>query len=260
MNRYASAVLMFSVAVSPFTFSSLAQAQAQDAKAPGPAPVEAFMCNMKDGKSRKDVMQAADKIAKWSDKHDPGYSAWILTPQFASEPGTPQFIWLGSSANGNEFGKGIDTWQKSGGAEAEAFNAVADCSGGHVLASSVTVNAPDGPPGDGVVMFTQCRVADGSNWMKALEAHKGFSSTMHGMGSKGSSWMFFPMLGGAERSYTYLGVTTFKNWADFGAAYEMYVTGGGYQKAEAAYKGVTDCNFRTPTVWDVKLVHKGTAS
>ena len=256
MNRYATAVLVCSVAVTPFTFTSVAQAQ--DAETPGPAPVEAFMCNMKDGKNRKDLMQASAKIAKWSAKHDPSYNAWILSPQFASAPDTPDFIWLGSNPNGNELGKGIDAWQKSGGEAAEAFNAVADCSGGHVLASSITVNAPDGPPGDGVVMFAQCRIADGSNWMKAVQAHKGFSSTMRGMGAKGSSWMFFPMLGGAERTFSYYGVTTFKNYADFGAAYELYVTGGGYQKAEAAYKGVTDCNYRTPTVWDVKLVYKGT--
>ena len=69
MNRYATAVLVCSVAVTPFTFTSVAQAQ--DAETPGPAPVEAFMCNMKDGKNRKDLMQASGKIAKWSAKHDP---------------------------------------------------------------------------------------------------------------------------------------------------------------------------------------------
>lgn len=218
------------------------------------------MCNIKDGKSHKDLMHAAGKIGKWSSKHDPSYNAWILTPQFTSAPNTPDFIWLGSDANGSAFGKGIDKWQKTGGDAAEAFNSVADCSGGHVLASSVTVNAPDGPPGDGVVMFTECHIADGSNWMKAVEAHKSFSAAMRGMGATGSNWMFFPMLGGAERTFSYYGVSTFKNWSDYGAAYDIYTTGGGYQKADAAYKGITDCNRATPTVWDVKLVHKGTGS
>ncbi len=255
MKKYTTAVLMCSVVATPFTFSTVAQAQ--DANTPGPAPVEAFMCNMNDGMGHKDLMQAAEKVAQWSEKNDPGYYAWILTPQFTSAPNTPDFIWLGSNIDGNAFGQGLDAWQQSGDKAAAAFNRVANCSGGHVLASSVTVNAPDGPPGDGVVMFAECRIADGSNRMNALAAHKGFSADMRGLGANGSSWMFFPVLGGSERTFSYYGVTAFKNWSDFGAAYELYTTGGGYQKGMAAYEGVTDCNYRTPTVWDVKLIRKG---
>lgn len=252
MKAITTAVLMFSVAVTTWTQST--QAQESSAK---PAPVEAFYCNLQDGKSMKDVMQIGKRFSKWADKNISDYSAWILTPQFGLGAELPQFIWLGSNPNGNAFGKGLDAYQKTGGDLQKEFESIMDCSAGHVLASSVEINAPDGPPGDGVVMFAQCSFADGSNWQKAAKAHKTFSGEMRAMGAKGSNWMFFPMLGGGNPEYDYLAVSTFKNWTDYGAAYEIYVTGGGWQKAMETYKGVTNCNQRPPTVWDVKLVRQG---
>jgi len=253
MKAYMTAALMFSVVVSTWTQMS----QAQDAGASGPAPVEAFYCNLQKGKSMKDVMQIGDRFSKWADKHDSDYSAWILTPQFGLGAELPQFIWLGSNSNGNAFGKGLDAWQKTAGDLSEDFDSVMDCSVGHVLASSIEINAPDGPPGDGVVMFSQCSFADGGNWQTAVNAHKTFSGKMRALGAKGSNWMFFPMLGGGNPEYDYLAVSTFKSWTDYGAAYEIYVSGGGWQKAMETYKGVTNCNQRPPTVWDVKLVRQG---
>ena len=252
MKAYATAVLVFLVAVTTWTQST----QAQEASAK-PAPVEAFYCNLQKGKSMKDVMQMAGRFSKWADKHDSGYAAWILTPQFGLGAELPQFIWLGSNPNGNAFGKGLDAYQKTGGDLQDGFNSVMDCSAGHVLASSIEINAPDGPPGDGVVMFSQCSFAEGGNGQKAVNAHKAFAGKMRAMGAKGSNWMFFPMLGGGNPDYDYLAVSTFKNWTDYGAAYEIYVTGGGRQKAMETYKGVTNCNQRPPTVWDVKLVRQG---
>jgi hypothetical protein len=255
MNRYTTLVLMFSVAV--ITWIQPVWAQAQGAKATPPAPVEAFYCNLKEGKSMKDLMQVADRFSKWADKNDPSYAAWIITPQFGLGAQLPHLIWLGSWANGSEMGKGIAGYAADGRDLQDAFDGVIDCSMGHVLASSVEINAPDGPPGDGVVMFTECTIDDGSDWSKAVAAHKSFSGAMRSMGSKGSSWAFFPMLGGGDLAYDYLAVSTFGSWADYGAAYDMYVTGGGWQKAMETYKGVASCDKVPPTVWDVKLVHQG---
>jgi len=255
MNRYATAVLVFSVAV--ISWIQPVKAQAQDAKATPPAPVEAFYCNMKEGKSSKDLMQVAEGFSKWAEKNDPSYAAWIITPQFGLGADLPQLIWLGSWPDGSAMGKGIAGYGAAGGDQKFGFDAVLDCGMGHVLASSIEINAPDGPPGDGVVMFTECNIDDGSDWSKAVAAHKSFSGAMRSMGSKGSSWLFFPMLGGGDLAYDYLAVSTFKNWADYGAAYDMYVTGGGWQKAMATYEGVASCDAVPPTVWDVKLVRQG---
>ena len=256
MNVYATAVLISTVAVTTFTQASTAQAQT----ASGPAPVEAFYCSMQEGKNMKDVVKVTDKFSKWAAKNDPSYSAWLLTLQFGMRDQVPPMIWLGSNPNGTEFGKGLDAWQATGDDLQAELNSVMDCSIGHVLASSVEINVPAGPPGDGVVMFTQCSIDDGSDAMKAIAAHKAFSASMQAMGGKGSSWMFFPMLGGGERDFDYFAVSAFKNWSDYGAAYDMYVGGGGRKKAMEINAGVLSSDQASPTVWDVKLVHQGKAS
>lgn len=252
MNNYTTAVIVFSVAVTTW----IQPTQAQDAAATPPAPVEAFYCNMQEGKSQKDLMKVAERFSKWADKHDPSASAWVLTPQFGMGAEQPDFVWLGSNPSGSQWGSGLDAWQASGGDIQAAFNDIVDCSMGHVMASSVEISVPDGPPGDGVVMFAQCNIDEGSDWSKAIAAHKSFAGAMRGMGSKASSWIFFPMLGGGNPDYDYLTVSTFKNWSDYGAAYDLYVTGGGWQKAMEIYKGVVTCGQRPPTVWDVKLVRQ----
>jgi hypothetical protein len=251
MKKHLATALIFTWAVLGSGQSALAE------EARGPAPVEAFYCKFQPGKGMSDLMPVAQRQKEWSDKNDPNYSAWILTPQFGIAGQLPQVIWLGSAPNGNDFGNGMVAWQTTATDIQKAFNAVVDCSLGHVLASSVEINAPEGIPGDGVVMFSQCSMAEGSDWMKAVDAHKAVSTAMRGMGSKGSSWAFFPMLGGGDLDFDYFAVSTFNSWADYFAAYELYVSGGGWQKFAQTMNGVTSCNDRTPTVWDVKLVRKG---
>lgn len=252
MKRMIAAVLFFPVVLSLMAVS--AQAQDDGAK---PAPVEAFYCNMMPGKGMKDLMQVAERFSKWADKNDSTYSAWILTPQFAQFTEMPHVIWLGSNPSGNDLGKGLDAWQKSGGDIQKAFDEVMQC-GAHGLASSVEINAPDGPPGDGVVMFTQCSIAEGSDWMKAIAAHKQYSAAMRALGAKNSNWVFFPMIGGpSERGFDYWGVSTYNSWTDFFAGYELYVNGGGWKKGMELMQGVAQCEVGSPSVWDVKLVRNG---
>lgn len=237
------------------TFSALAMAWTQTAQAQTPpAPIEAFYCNMQEGKGMKDLAQVADRFSKWADSNNSGYSAWILTPQFGLGGQLPQVIWLGSAPNGADFGKGLDAWRKDGNDISDAFDSVIDCSAGHVLASSVEVLAPTGPIGDGVVMFTQCELEDGKTPMDAAKAQGAIAGELRKMGAKNASWMFVPALGGGDVDYDYMGVATFPNYAEFFTAYDMWMTGGMGAKARGMYKGVADCNEQTPTVWDVKMV------
>lgn len=253
MNRYLTTACTFLAALMPWMQS----AQAQTPAATPPAPIEAFYCTMQPGKSMKDVMQVAQRFSKWADKNQNEYSAWILTPQFAQFDEVPQLIWLGSSPSGGPFGKGLDAWQASGGDIQKDFDDVMACDG-HALASSVEINAPDGSPGDGVVMFTECSIAQGSDWQKAIGAHKKYSAAMRSLGAKNSNWMFFPMLGGREdMDFDYWGVATFDNWEAYFSAYEIYVNGGGWKKGMEIMNGVASCSQGTASVWDVKLVRNG---
>ena len=108
-----------------------------------------------------------------------------------------------------------------------------------------------------MVLFSQCSIADGSDWMKAVEAHKAFSGKMRSMGGKNSNWAFFPMLGGVATDFDYWAVSTFNNWTDYFTAYDLYTNGEGWKQAMETFKGVTNCNQRPPTVWNVNLVREG---
>lgn len=221
-----------------------------------PAPVEAFYCNLQSGKNMKDLMKVAGDFSSWASKNNPTYAAWILTPQFATLTEGPEFIWLGSHPSGNEMGKGMDAYMASAGDVRDDFNKVIDCSQ-HGLASSVPINAPDGPPSDGVVMFAECSMAEGGDWQKAIAGHRKYAAAMRSLGAKNSNWVFFPMLGGsAGRDFDYWSVSTFSNWTDYFAAYEIYINGGGWQKGMESLKGAATCAAGTASVWDAKLVHK----
>ncbi len=231
---------------------------AQDDSATPARPVEAFYCNMQQGKEMKDLVQVAERFSKWAEANDPGYSAWILTPMFGQFNELPDVIWLGSNQSGNAMGAGLDAWIAGGRDIQQDFDKVVEC-GAHALASSVEVNAPSGPPGDGVVMFTRCSIAQDSDFNSALAAHKQYSDAMRSMGAKNSNWLFVPMLGAPEHEFDYWGVSTFSNWTEYFAAYELYVRGG-WEKGMQALEGVASCEQGTPSVWNVKLVRAGEES
>ena len=186
MKAITTAIFSITIIVLAWTQQSMAQ------DATGPSPVEAFFCNMQEGKTMDDLLKVAGKFSKWADKNDPDYSAWILTPRFGELAQLPQVVWLGSNPNGESMGKALDKWVATGNELQEEFNSVMNCAG-HGLASSVEINAPDGPPGDGVVMFVQCSIAEGSNWEKAIGAHTKYAKAMRSLGAKGSKQITTPL-------------------------------------------------------------------
>lgn len=243
-------IACLTMAVIPFGLN--AQEQESEASA---VPVEAFYCDLQEGKDMEDLVSVADRFSKWADKHNTGYSAWILTPAFGQFQELPQVIWLGSNQSGDAMGEGLDAWLKTGGDIQEAFDEVVACNA-HALASSTSVLAPEGPPHSGVVMFTQCSLTEGDNWMSAVQAHAASAQGMRDLGAENSNWLFFPMLGGAALDFDYWSVATFSDWTSFFTAYELYVNGGGWQQMQQLLDGVAQCSGRTPTVWNAELVRR----
>lgn len=243
-------IMWLAAAILPF--NELAHAQQGTAAA---QPVEAFYCDMREGKGMKDLLAVADRFRKWADKHDDGYSAWILTPMFGQFGELPQVIWLGSNQSGDHMGKGLDAWLETGTDIQDAFDDVVTCNA-HALASSTEVLAPDGPPADGVVMFTQCTLEEAGGLAGAVAAHTKAARAMRDLGAANSSWIFVPMLGGGDPDFDYWSVATFEDWSSYFKAYELYVNGGGGQKMMQSLEGVANCSDVTPTVWNVKLVRR----
>jgi hypothetical protein len=226
-----------------------AQAQEEQSRA---NPVEFFACNYMKGKDMKDLEKVADAFSAWSSANNDNYSAWILTPQFHDELLTFDVGWLGAWTNGNAFGEGLDAWQAEGGKLAADIAKVVDCSISHELASSVEISAPEGVPGDGVVMFAECTLNEGRGRNESFEAHKVMTGAMHSMGSKARTWLFYPGLGAGNVDFHYWQVISTNSYAELGTVLENYTNGGGFQKAQALLAPIVSC--ASPTVFDVQQV------
>ena len=216
-------------------------------------PVEWWDCEFEDGKDFEDLEKVNAKFNKWADKNDPAYAAWSMGPNLHTGVDY-DFGWLGSWPSGADFGKGTDAFMKSREMQ-DAFEGVIDCGGRHVMATSAVVSAPDGPPDNGVVIFSACEHREGKSFNDSYAAHQKMASAMNSMGSKGASWIFYPGLGTTSADPDYWQVIAFKNYTELGAATEMWTNGGGWEKAAEILGPVTACE--SSSVWNASLVRAG---
>ncbi len=219
-------------------------------------PVEMFTCKFQDGKDMSDLDKVTAKFNKWADKHDHGYSAWVITPQFRALEDGFDVGWIGSWPDGNAMGKGIDTWMADPDQSVSAeFDSVVDCSNSHVLMSSLALSAPEGPPNDGLVMFSSCTVDEDSNHEAAIAAHRKAGKAMRDKGMQMNAWIFYPSLGPGKMDFDYYLVSSFKNYAALGKGFEVYNNGGGWMERQKALDGVVSCDV--PRVYDSKRIRAG---
>jgi hypothetical protein len=251
MNKLFAAVIMVLATSVAWTQSSHAQDSPQKA-----VPVEFFACNWQDGKGMADLQKVIGKFNKYADNNDSGYSAWVLTAQFENDPeGAFDVGWLGSWPSMKAFGESQDNWMSKGRDVAMAFAEVIDCSGRHEMASSVIINAPDGPPGNGVVMFYACSQHDGKSGMDAVQAAGKYSASMKALGVDVSSWLFFPGMGAGNIDFDFWRVVGFNNYVELAAAAEVFINGGGWKKSEETLGAVASCS--SPAVFDARVVRQG---
>jgi hypothetical protein len=148
-------------------------------------------------------------------------------------------------------GAGMDAWMGNSELLGE-YQATIDCS--HALFASVEINAPNGPPTDGVVWFASCKVQENASDELAFAAHKRSSAAMRKMGINAQSWLFYPSLGLGEVPFDYYSVVTFKSMAELGQGWEKYYNKGGWKNA-AAMDAISECD--SPRVYSVKGIRMG---
>ncbi len=253
-------ILVTAIAASLVSVASVAQENKGEEAVEQPiVPVEIFTCNWRKGKDEGDLAKLNARLKTMMDKDNAPYSAWTLTPQFRAGEDGFDIAWLGSWTSGAAMGGMVDS--RGSGEAAELFsnyNEVVDCSGGHMLMSAVTVHAPDGPPDDGLVMFSSCTVDEDSNMDAAMKAHAKASADIRARGPKGASWLFHPALGFGETDFDYYMVVAMPNYAELGKTFDIFMNGGGWAARQKIYDGVVSCD--SPRVYDAKLVRKPASS
>lgn len=239
-------------------FSAGLQAQ-EPAAAPKAVPVEMYACDWREGKGMGDLAKLNKTFKAFADEQDPAYSAWTITPQFRAMDDGFDIGWLGSWTDGEAMGASLDRNRTGKGAEMlKSYMEVVDCSGGHILMSSVAIHAPEGPPDNGIVMFSSCKVNEKSTMAKAMEAHMKTAADMRERGAKASSWVFHPGLGSGETDFDYYWVVAMDSYSALGTAYESLLNKGGWEVRQKLFKGVVSCD--SPRLYDASLVRRAASN
>ncbi|MBE9539954.1 MAG: hypothetical protein IMF06_12780 [Proteobacteria bacterium] len=232
----------------------------QAADAPVKAvPLELYACTWQEGKTMKDLQKVNTQFNKWAKKHDAGYTAWTITPQFRSSEQPFGVGWIGAWPDGASMGAGIQAFRDSGSEMGKAFAEVVDCSDSHGLFSSAVLNPPEGGAlKTPLVQFSSCSINEGKTAEDAHNAHKAFGDFMIGKGGLSASWMLWPALGAGDIDFEYYAVSAYASYAQLGVAFEAYANGGGWQKAKNELFSVVTCD--EPRLYDGLLVRDGTGS
>ena len=229
---------------------------AQDPPPPAFSAIETFACNYNDGKNRADLDKVTAKWNKWMDKQGgAAYSAWVMTPVLGSADYPLDFVWLGVWANGNDMGKGMQSWMEDGAVMAAEFDAVMTCPE-HGNSASINMRPPgaEWPGKSGVTVFTDCAVAEGKTVADAMAANREWVKHLDTTGSKAGIWVFFQAAGTNDSEHDYKMVSSYPDFEAYGADWESYTNGQGWAKAGQIYGGVTDCGsqrvYHSTTVRD----------
>jgi len=220
-------------------------------QAVGANPVDFRACNFREGKDELDLAPLLVKFRNYANQKDVGYAAWILKPELHSSADF-DFGWLGSWPDGVAYGTSMERWKKDGKALAREFNTVVDCGAGHELAMSRPINAPDGTPEDGVLLFYACQLNEGQTLKTAYKAQLEFGQAMKANGSLSVSWMYTPAAGAGAEAPDYYHVVGFYRYSDLGDTMELFVNRGGVELRQRIIGPVASC--LTPNVYDAVSV------
>ncbi|MEQ8517391.1 MAG: hypothetical protein RIC38_17465 [Chromatocurvus sp.] len=217
------------------------------------APINLYGCVLNDDSSWDDVAELDKDLMNWMKKSDPSQSLWQLTPQWRGAEGEFDLGYLGAWESGKSMGEGMAAWTTSGREVAMAYGEKMECS--HSLMASMTVIEPaTSPPGDGVIWFSECTLADGATLKDAAAAHKAYGEAITektGMES-GGAWMFMPTLGTGDLEFDYYHVAGFDGYAALGSGFDAHFNEDGWKAMGSAYDGVVSCTI--PNVYDVKAM------
>lgn len=230
---------------------------AQDPPPPSFAAIEGYMCNYNDGKNRTDLDKVIAKWNKWMDSSKAApYSAWVMTPVLSSANMSADMVWLGAWENGNDMGRGMQAWANDNGGLAAEFDKVIDCSE-HSNFASVNIRPPNKnwPGKGGLAVFTNCTVAEGKTVQDSMAAHRAWAKHLDTTGSKAGMWAFFAGFGHDNPEWDYKIVASHPDYLSFGADWEAYTNGQGWQKAMEISGGIVSCD--SPRVYQSTTVRNG---
>ena len=240
MKKSLVSILIASV----FAVLGFSDAVAQDG-GPHVVPVDIFSCKYNEGKGPADLDAAVDAWNAFMDESgNDSYAAWTMTKHYYGPDQDFDFAWLGAWSDGNAMGAGMDNFYNNGGEVAAGFAAVADCNGTGNFAS-IRHRAPaGGTPADSVILFWDCKLADGVSNAMMGEKMKEWSAALDDAGMTQGMFHWFPVFGGGgEPEFDFKSIAVFENHTEFGKMYQAMTNGGLAQTRNAIFGDVVDCDL-----------------
>ena len=207
------------------------------------SPMEQFACTYNEGKGPADLDSAVKTWNDWADKQGlDDYSAWTLTPYYATPNQTFDVIWLGGTEKAAALGRAQDTWLATGSKVQAAFDEAISCNV-HAAYSVLQIKEPPkrDDPDNIVISFSDCNPTEGNSFDSLYNSMIEWGEYRADNGSKGGAWVFFPSYGGGGEEYAFKWVTAYQNLEDLGSDWDQY-SEGGWQKANELFAGKVNCD------------------
>jgi hypothetical protein len=253
--------LLTSVVLLPLLLSgwTAAFAQEEEDKPPYVTPVDTFTCSYNDDKGPGDLEKAITNWNAWMDDEGvDSYGAVTMTPYYFGDD-TFELGWLGFWTSQEAMGTGIDNYLTKGGEAAEGFNDALTCDS-HEHWATINVKPPkEGPaPDNFVLMFSNCTVAEDTEWDVLMPAIKEAMAYMTDQELGNGAWMMWQVFGGGgDPGWDFKWVTSYANYTEFGKAYQHNANGGGRQKMNEIMGDMMDCD--AARVYNARTVRRITA-
>ena len=227
MNLRKTAAL---TAASMLIFHAPVWADNHEANGPQFNMIHVRTCNFNDGQGFGDFDRVVRDWNRWADRQDVNdYLAFAMTPNFHG-PDTFDLGWIGMASSAESLGAALDLYAADGGDIASDFADVVTCDTHGMFASSVVKAASDSQPPDNVVIvFRDCKIADGVTFEQLGDAQAQWGAFMTENGYPQGEWMWWPVFGGGAVEFDYKLVQGFPNHAAVGKLLEMYGNGGGWR-------------------------------
>ena len=237
--------------------ASTALADNHEEEGPVVAPVEVYVCNFNEGKGMADFDAWLKRWNKFMDKNDQsGYEAIALLPSYSS---SFEFDigWVGYTSSGESLGQALDVWRDKGSELNAAVFEIMSCAARTNFASMSVKKGADGPmPPNPVASFSDCTIKEGTDFESAIDSVVAWNEFRAEGGQAGPAWVWFPAYGeSTDATYHFKYVEGFRDYADWGADWDLYGNGGGWQKARELFADKLDCD--SGRVYEVKALRIG---
>ena len=189
------------------------------------AAVEFYTCSYADGMGPGDLDKVIAKWNKWADDQGMAdYSAWTLTPFYASPEQDFDVLWMGVTATGKGMGDVQDMWLAKAGTLDDEFDSVIPCDS-HSMAAAVQFKAPPEreDPSRFIIDFSDCTIGEGKRFSTDVApALTAWGEFLAGHGSTAGMWALFPVYGGGGEEFDFKYIASHGNYSEQGADFDNY--------------------------------------